>query len=169
MDDVVTRNTIALAEPDAATRAQAARALAHSQAPLQTAILSLVCAAGDRDDEVRMWAAEALEMAGCPHRSDVRSLAELLTREVDGEVAYWAATCLGRLGPQAAPAVDALLATLIGSSYLPVRERAAWALGRIGPAACPAASALDALTDSGFPRLSRLAISALESIRGMAA
>lgn len=169
MDDVVGRNALALADPDAATRAQAARALAHTQAPLQAAILALVRAAGDRDDEVRIWAAEALEMAGSPQRSDVRSLAELLTGETDGEVAYWASTCLGRLGPQAAPAVDALLATLVHSSYLPVRERAAWALGRIGPAACPAAPALGALTDSGFPRLSRLAISALESIRGMAA
>jgi HEAT repeat protein len=73
------------------------------------------------------------------------------------------------LGPQAAPAVDPLIATLIHSSFLPVRERAAWALSRIGPAAHRAAPALRNLTNSGFPRLSRLAISALESIRGMAA
>ncbi|MEX0824814.1 MAG: HEAT repeat domain-containing protein [Pirellulaceae bacterium] len=169
MDDVVGRNAVALTDPEATTRAQAARSLAHSQSPLHTAILPLIRAAGDRDDEVRMWAAEALEMAGAPQASDVGSLAELLTSETDGEIAYWASTCLGRLGPQAAPAVDALLETLVHSSYLPVRERAAWALARIGPAARAAAPALQALTDSGYPRLSRLAISALESIRGMAA
>lgn len=152
-----------------ARRRQAAQSLAKANARPVEAAVALVRAAGDCDDEVRMWAAEALEMMGCPRTADTAALSQLLIEGRDGEVSYWAATLLGRLGPSAASAVDPLTTTLRHSPYLPVRERAAWALGRIGPAARSAAPVLRIVSAEGLPRLSRLAMSALESIRGMAA
>jgi len=125
--------------------------------------------AGCRSDEVRMWAAEALETSVKPQPSDAKPLAGLLAGGGDGEICYWAATLLGRLGPSASCAALELEACVDRSPYLPARERAAWALSRIGPAAAMAAATLRRVAADGPPRLRRLATQALESIRGIAA
>lgn len=125
--------------------------------------------AGSSDDEVRQWAAEALENSVIATAADVPDLIRLLQSSRDGEVVYWTATLLGRVGHPAAEAVSALERCLNESMYLPARERAAWALRQIGPAASPAMPTLRRLAVEGPPRLKRLAIQALEAIRGVAA
>lgn len=159
----------ALENADKTRRAAAAQSLAQCSQRLTLAIVALVIAAGDRDDDTRMWAADALEMAGPPAVSDVSPLANMLTQSVDGESAYWAAKLLGRLGPAAASATAALANALEKSPYLAVREQAAAALGRIGPSAASSAPVLQNAAREASPRLVRLALAALESIRGMAA
>ncbi len=132
----------------------------------------IVALAGSADDEVRMWAAEALETAVIVRTEDVTDLVSLLATSGDGEVCYWAATLLGRLGNhvgKTAEAVVALEHCLRTSMYLPARERAAWALCQIGLAAAPAMPTLRHAAVDGPPRLKRLAIAALEAIRGVAA
>ncbi len=172
MEGTVAHWALVLQGTEQTKRAAAAEKLAQCSLPLAPAMVALVQAAGDRDDGIRMWAAEALETAGRPAASDALRLAAFLTTApigADGESAYWAAKVLGRLGPAAAPATSALATALKESPYLAVREQAAAALGRIGPAASAAGSVLREAAAGGPPRLVRLAISALESIRGMAA
>ncbi|QDS92309.1 hypothetical protein FF011L_10510 [Roseimaritima multifibrata] len=153
-------------------RAEAAKQLANAKQSVKPAILALVRAAGDRDDSTRMWAAEALETAGAPDPGAVPALIQFLepsAAQADGESAYWAARILRRLGPAASAATPALTAAVKNSPYLAVREEAVAALGRIGPAAREASETLSQAAQSGPPRLARLAMIALESIRGMAA
>ena len=128
-----------------------------------------VVLAGHRDDEVRMWAAEALQRAVVSDETDVPQLAEHLRDPTDGEIAYWAATMLGRLGVAAEPAVDALESCINNSSYLPARERAAWALSCIGPSASSAMETLQRTSQNAPPRLKRLVIEAIEQIGRAAA
>ncbi len=158
-----------LRSTDTATRRAAATALANSEISLTPWAIALVEAAGDLDEHVRAWAADALETLGTPRITDLPPLVRLLQDSTDGEMAYWAATLLGRLGPAAFPATEVLSHTVRHSPYLPVRERAVWALGRIGPRAKSASSALRDASTKGPPRLRRLATAALESLRGMAA
>lgn len=167
MDDNPTRSPIVL--PDGADhRAVVAFASEHPGCCAHLA-LPLVTAAGDADDSVAMLAADCLERFGQPPKQVLPELLSLLGRSTDGEVAYWAVTLIGRLGPHAATATECLCGQLLDSPFLPVRERAAWALARIGPAAASAAVALCRAADGGPPRLTRLAMQALESVRGMAA
>lgn len=175
MDRSVSRWAEALGGSDETQRRTAARALAIGGQDLRPAMLALTLAAGDRDDEVRNWAAEALETAGPPAAADAERFSQLLLdslrsgEAVDGESAYWAAKLLRRLGPEAASATGALTRVLDESPFLAVREQAAAALGRIGPAAADATAALRRAAGEGVPRLARLALSALDAIRGMAA
>jgi HEAT repeat protein len=120
--------------------------------------------AGSSDDEVRMWAAEALETVIRPTAEDVRSLAEMLGTADDGEIVYWAATLLGRLAGQAEAAVDALESCVRTSHYLPAREQATWALCQIGPPALSAADTLKKTASDAPPRLRRMATAALQAI-----
>lgn len=129
----------------------------------------IVTLAGSSDDEVRLWAAEALENAVVAHPDEVLQLTQLLQASSDGEVDYWCATLLGRLGSHSGEAVAQLDHCLRTSMYLPARERAAWALSQIGTAAAAAMPTLRHAAIDGPPRLKRLAISALEAIRGVAA
>lgn len=154
---------------DPAVRRAAAESLATCEESLTPWAVVLVEAAGDLDDDVRAWAADALETLGSPRLTDLPALVRLLSDSPDGEIAYWAATLLGRLGPAAFPATEVLSHTVQHSPYLPVRERAVWALGRIGPRARSASIALREASAKGPPRLRRLATAALESLRGMAA
>lgn len=128
--------------------------------------VAVVALSGSSEDEVRMWSAEALEVAVRPDPSEVPGLIELLKRAVDGEICYWAATMLGRLGVDAGVAVGALESCLRESMYLPARERAAWALSQIGPAASVAVPTLNQAVESAPPRLRRLASEAIRSIAG---
>lgn len=128
--------------------------------------VAVVRLAEDRDEEVRMWSAEALESSVQPDPSEVGALVDVLTTAFDREVGYWAATMLGRLGKSAAPAAGALEAGLRDSTYLPTRERAAWALGQIGPPASSAMAALERAAETAPPRLRRLATEAIRMILG---
>ncbi len=149
--------------------------------PEQLQSSGLPCAArlvrltGSQGEMVRIGAAEALE-SGVPVQADeVPQLCEMLSGELSGDVSYWSATLLGRLGAAGqlgdhwSQAVTTLQACLTESAFLPARERAAWALGRIGRQAHEAMPVLRAIAEDAPPRLRRLAVEALESIRGVAA
>lgn len=122
----------------------------------------IVTLAGSRDDEVRMWSAEALETAVQPDASEVLLLIQLLEQATDGETCYWAATMLGRLGTDAGAAAGALESCLRTSMYLPARERATWALCQIGATAEVAIPALTEAAENAPPRLKRMAVAALQ-------
>ncbi|MGI9474740.1 MAG: HEAT repeat domain-containing protein [Rubripirellula sp.] len=126
----------------------------------------VVALAGSSDDEVRMWASEALESVVQPQTSEIPALIAQVEDPDDGEVCYWAATMLGRLGAESASAVDALGRCLADSMYLPARERAVWALAQIGSDAVSATDALASAVANGPARLSRLASDALKAING---
>lgn len=120
--------------------------------------LETVGLAGSPDDEVRVWAAEAMETAIQPEPADMKQLIELMEQSPDGEVCYWATTMLGRLGIGASAAAASLEDCLIGSTYLAARERAVWALSQIGPKAAAAIPALKKVAgEMHHPRLARLA------------
>jgi hypothetical protein len=116
-----------------------------------------------------MWASQALETGVRPTIDEVGQLTVILNQSLSDEVGYWAATLLGRLGIQASSAVETLVRCAADSKYLPARERAVWALAQIGRAAAPGTPTLRILAEEGPPRLKRLAIAALEAIRGFAA
>lgn len=117
--------------------------------------------AGSSDDEVRMWAAEALETAIKPLPMDIEALIQALDPGDDVDICYWAATMLGRLGTEASVAAAALEKCLAESMYLPARERAAWALCQLGPSARSATETLRRTAQDAPPRLKRLATEAL--------
>ena len=120
--------------------------------------------AGGRDDEVRMWAAEALEVAIVPQRAEVSELIEILATADDGECCYWAATLLGRLGDAAIDAVQALESCVSNCLFLPAREQATWALSQIGPAAVAAVPTLREAAEVAPPRLQKMATEAIRII-----
>ncbi|KAA1262525.1 hypothetical protein LF1_50900 [Rubripirellula obstinata] len=120
--------------------------------------------AGNSNDEIRMWAAEALERAIQPSADEISSLIKVLEENEEGEVRYWAATMLGRLGGAAAQAGQALSDCLDKSLHLPARERSAWALCQIGEAAAVAKDSLSKAAEDAPPRLKRLATEALKRI-----
>lgn len=140
------------------------RKISHQEDAVTGVTVQCVQLAGDSDDDVRMWAAEALSQAVTPTPADVDSLAELLLHSEDGEIGYWAATMLGRLKMEAATAVDALQSCVLNSMYLPARERAVWALAEIGPAAANAIESLEKTAEAAPPRLKRLAKEAIKTI-----
>lgn len=137
--------------------------------------LRLVELTGSSNDQVRMYAADALESGVSLASEDVDGVASRLHQDNDGEVSYWAATLLGRqastggLGSHLELVVERLQRCVVDSPYLPARERATWALGRIGPSAAAAMPDLRSIAADGPPRLRRLAMEALEAIRGVAA
>jgi HEAT repeat protein len=135
----------------------------------------VVALADDDDDDVRMWAADAMETSVEPQPADVPELISLLEKSIGGsvahgEVGYWAATMLGRLGSDGAAAPAALEHCLRNSPQLAARERAVWALSQIGPQAIVALPALQqAMTETKHPRLQRLATEASRRISRTAA
>ena len=127
--------------------------------------------AGSRHDEVRMWAAEALQSAIRPTIQDAKMLIDQLQNSDDGEVCYWTATLLGRLGeplskvPEiASDAVKTLESCLRDSLYLPARERAASALRQLGPVSRTAVPTLRQVARHAPPRLQRLTNETLEAL-----
>ncbi|MEM8670292.1 MAG: HEAT repeat domain-containing protein [Planctomycetota bacterium] len=120
--------------------------------------------AGHDDDEIRMWASEALESSIQAEVAELLVLIQMLESTEDSEICYWSATILGRLGSDAASAAPVLEACVRKSMYLPARERATWALAQIGPAASIALPTLKDIAESSPPRLQRLAIEAIDRI-----
>ncbi len=127
---------------------------------LATTVVGL---AGSANDEVRMWAAEAMEQAIQPEPADVTDLIELMSTSPDGEVCYWSVTMIGRLGVRGADSVAALENCLLHSNYLAAKERAVWAISQIGPDAMAAVPTLKKLVQeqTRSPRLVRLATEVL--------
>ncbi len=129
---------------------------------------AVVALSGSSHDDVRMWAAEALERTITPTANDVTPLIEQLKTALesaeDGEISYWAATMLGRLGGDASGAAEALRGCLDDSMYLPARERAVWALCQIGDAAAIAKESLQRVAKDSPPRLKHLANEALRRL-----
>ena len=156
-----------LTAADAADRAEAAELLARAGAAAAAVVVPLVTACGDEDDQVREWAAAALEELGPPPVGAIAAL-EGLVPAADPLVAYWATTLLGRTGQDAASATTVLVTALESAPDPAVRERAAWALGRIGPAAAAARGTLErvaaAAASRGEQRLARLAQDAAAAI-----
>lgn len=123
------------------------------------------------NDEVRSWAAEALEVGVKPTLDEAESLIAELRKAEDGERCYWAATLLGRLGDElasrhdiAGDAVLALEGCLRDSRYLPARERAARGLCQLGAASKSALPTLRRLAVEAPPRLQRLSSEAAKAI-----
>jgi len=135
-----------------------------SQEDVRGLTASIVQLAGSAEDEIRMWASEALESAVQPDASEQLMLIQMLESTHDSEICYWSATMLGRLGKDAGASAAALEACVRESMYLPARERAAWALSQIGPAAKVAVATLQEASQTAPPRLQRLATEALKAI-----
>lgn len=163
MDSTVSQLARELAASEASVRRAAAEKLAQLGPDAAPAALALVRACGNELADVRDWAVAALEEIAAPPANEIEKLAGMLGAD-SSLVGYWAATLLGRLGDQAAPAVPALARVLAGGGDLAVRERTAWALGKIGPAAAAALPALEQAANGDVPRLSRLAVEAIESV-----
>lgn len=171
MDDTHSPDVAALARQLTATaaadRVAAAELLARAGDATAEAVVPLVTACGDDDEQVREWAAAALEELGPPPRESLAALTGLVA-STHPLVAYWATTLLGRLGQDAASATTVLVTALEAAPDPAVRERAAWALGRIGPAAAAARAPLERIAadaaSHGDQRLARLATEALAAI-----
>ena len=146
-----------LTSGDVASQIEALRQISSHEKVLGLAI-QVVTLAGDPNDDVRMWAAEAMESAIQPEPAEVSSFIGMMDQSPDGEVCYWATTMLGRLGIAATAAVEALESCLLYSDYLAARERAVWSLSQIGSQATTALPSLKKIaTQSDHPRLKRLA------------
>jgi HEAT repeat protein len=102
MPNDISRLLSELSARNAEQRAQAAEQLALLGSDAQPAAVALVLACGDEAEEVRGWAASALEQIGPPEPSDVDQLASLVKAK-SPDVGYWAATLLARLKTRAAP------------------------------------------------------------------
>jgi len=150
-----------LSSHDVAARRGAAEAL--SRAGADSAVLPLLGACSDPDEQVREWAHAALEALGPPPRDIAPRLAETLDQP--GSTGYWSATLLGRLREDAAPWAGALGQACGKNPDLAVRQRAVWALGQIGPAARDAIPALEAASQDADARLAKLSREALQKIK----
>ncbi len=105
----------------------------------------------DRDEAVRVKAAEALADMGPSARGVVDDLVKALG-DPSGDVRYWSARALGIIGPVVSYGGDdpygyveitvAALTRALKDKSKKVRLEAAWALGRLGPFAKPAVPAL---------------------------
>jgi HEAT repeat protein len=152
-----------LASADGASRAEAAELLARAGAAAIVAVVPLVKACGDKDEQVRDWAVAAVEELGPPPVESIADLSRLVTAE-EPLTGYWATTLLGRAGKNAASATPVLAAAVESAGDPAVRQRAAWALGKIGPAAAAARGSLERAATAGDERLARLAREALAAI-----
>lgn len=133
---------------------------------LATEIVKL---SGAANDDLRMWAAEAMENSVQASPADVGELISLMEQSPDGEVCYWSATMLGRLGIQAAASLPALENCMLHSEYLAARERAVWAISQIGPAATAAIPTLRKTSrELNHPRLQRMAAEAIRRLENSA-
>ncbi len=113
---------------DEPARLAAAQWLA--QRPTAHAAVALVGAVADNSDEVRQWAAEALENLGPPAAVQLPDLLQYARSENDDQ-AYWAATLIGRVGTRSHSARAALSELAANHRSASVRQRAQWALKSI--------------------------------------
>lgn len=149
------------ASPD--QRLAAAQTLARMGEEASPAAAALAKHAADPD--LGEWCVGALEELGPPPAGLAAELGRLVASGQE-LTAYWSATLLGRLGPAAAGQLPQLLQAATQHADAPVRERAVWAIGKLGPAAVAAVSTLRKISQSGSPRVKRLAEQALEAVEG---
>ena len=152
-----------LGDADASQRAAAAELLCRAGTAAAMAAVPLVRACADDNDQVREWAAAALEDLGPPPDDCIPQLVELVSGS-HPLAAYWAVTLLGRSGQKAGVATAVLAACLDSDCDPSVAQRAAWALGKIGPAAAAGRAALEKAAAAADPRLARLAREALDAV-----
>ncbi len=116
---------------DVKQRRRAAKMLALLEEAAQPAALELLIDLSDRDEQVRQWSTEALDMLGAPVISETTAIANLAVSIPDSDVQYYAITLLGRLGTTAVEYVSDLLTCTKKQFEATVRARAIWALSRI--------------------------------------
>jgi len=145
-----------LQSPDVSVRSRAAESLCLAGQAAADGATALVQACGDPAEAVQTWAVAALEDLGTPPLTQLSELQSLITAP-DPLVAYWAITLCGRLELEAKRCEPELIQMLSSSSDTAVRERAAWALGKIQTTAPEGLAALRRATESGSPRLARVA------------
>ncbi len=152
-----------LTNPNCDVRREAARQLAMCGPEARDSAVALARASGDDDEEVREWAAGALEELGPPNPQDIPDLVGLLS-EPAADTVYWAVTLLGRLQQQAADAAPELIDALPHKNEPAVRQRIVWALGQLGNPV--AATTLQKLASQAKDvRLARLANAALQNLQ----
>ncbi len=163
---------IALAnEPDSQARSQGAASLGFAlrsetnppAGPLPEAVTTLIAALKDKDDQVRMRAAEALGRIGPAAKAAVAVLAQRLQAEDEDAVHSAAAEALGRIGPDAKPALGVLTRHLKNPDIY-VRINAAKALWHIAQSA-EAAGVAEAFLDFRRPMVRIYAAETLWAIR----
>jgi HEAT repeat protein len=133
-------------DPDPRVRQGAALALGNmtlrTEAPRAERMRALLAALGDRDDDVRFWATQALGSLGAEARAALPTLITMLQGR-DRRLTGRALGIIERIGPEARAAVPHLIAVLESEdSELHSRESVARALARIGPEARAAVPAL---------------------------
>ncbi len=153
-----------------ADQREALHAIVAADAVVTGHAARIVQLAGSRDDNVRMYAAQALEAKVVATCDEIETLAGLLDDGEDGETCYWAATMIGRvgsardIGDRIDGVIDALQQCIGDSMYLPAREQATWAVAQIGPPAQAAVPTLRETAQTAPPRLQQMARQALEVI-----
>jgi len=138
---------------DVQVRRATVHALSLRGEDARDAVVVLVQACGDADDEVRECATTARKDLGVPSEKDENILASLLQNH-STDVTCWAATLPGRLGEQAAPAVGQLIDAVQENLHLTARQRLAWALGTN----YRSVAALSSTTRGDDPGLTRIMI-----------
>lgn len=156
----------ALAGGDEESQVSALRQMSSCEAVTGLAP-AVVALSGCDNEEVRMWAAEAMETAVQPVPADVKRLIDLMGKSPDGEICYWATTMIGRLGQPSAQTVQALENCLLNSKYVAAKEQAVWALSQVGADAVTAVPTLQSLIHepTDHPRLTRLATEVVRRLR----
>ncbi len=122
-------------------RADAALALGRLEAPPEQVVPALARALDDESEDVRQWAAFALQQQGPAAAPAVEDLRAALT-DPEPWVRQNAAQALGAIGEAAHPAIPDLVAVLEHDRSLTPPEKAAEALGSFGPAAAEAVGPL---------------------------
>lgn len=80
-----------------ADRRRAARLLALLAEESRSAVVPLLSALADEDDEVRDWVTSALENLGPPELTDAEAILQLLASTVEADIQFFALKLLGRL------------------------------------------------------------------------
>ncbi len=80
-----------------ADRRRAARLLALLAEESRAAVVPLLCALADEDDEVRDWVTETLENLGPPELTDAEEILHLLASTAEADIQFFALKLLGRL------------------------------------------------------------------------
>ncbi len=134
--------------------------LSNEPQQARQATLALVLTMNDTDEEIRAWAADALENMGVPPSDVGPQLAEL-ARHATVPVAGWACKLLGRLGAEGNRYQANLVATAQQHADTSVRQEAVAALGKIGQLTDCTQEALRKLEKGNDPRLKRMIATAL--------
>jgi HEAT repeat protein len=154
-----------LSSPNTAARTNAALALGTIGQPAHAASASLQKLLTDKEESVRLRAAQALWDIDHETKLTLPVLIGLLTHETHWANRNAAMNLLARIGPQAREAVPALTQALKEES-MEVRRTAAVTLGQIGPDASAAVPTLRSMLQDPEKEAAEKAAVALEKITG---